>query len=74
MISKRCRTQIGDDLFTIVKRLVTRDVGPLPVVTRKRPECTIGLITRSGLRTALKIARGQCAAWQEKSDLAHRIV
>lgn len=47
----------NEDLFTILKRFAVRDVGSLPVVTRENPQRPIGLITRSGLWTALETAR-----------------
>lgn len=46
-----------EDLFTILKRFAAKDVGHLPVVTRENPDVPIGLITRSGLWTALEIAK-----------------
>ncbi len=59
---KSCPTEIyraypDEDLFTILKRFAAKDVGHLPVVTRENPDCPIGLITRSGLWTALEIAK-----------------
>ncbi len=52
----------NEDLFTILKRFAARDVGNLPVVTRERPECPVGLITRSGLWSALEAAKQQPTA------------
>jgi chloride channel protein, CIC family len=49
----------NEDLYTILKRFAARDVGSLPVVTRERPELPIGLVTRSGLWTALENAKEQ---------------
>ncbi|HEV2394253.1 MAG TPA: chloride channel protein [Verrucomicrobiae bacterium] len=46
-----------EDLFIILKRFAAKDVGNLPVVTRKNPDCPIGLITRSGLWAALERAK-----------------
>jgi chloride channel protein, CIC family len=46
-----------EDLFTILKRFAANDVGNLPVVSRQRPDCPIGLITRSGLWQAIESAR-----------------
>jgi CIC family chloride channel protein len=46
-----------EDLFTILKRFAAKDVGNLPVVTREKPDCPIGLITRSGLWAALETAK-----------------
>ena len=50
-----------EDLFTILKRFAAKDVGNLPVVTREKPDCPIGLITRSGLWSALEAAKQQPA-------------
>jgi CIC family chloride channel protein len=55
------RAYPDDDLFTILKRFAAKDVGHLPVVTHKNPDVPIGLITRSGLWTALEIAKEQRA-------------
>jgi CIC family chloride channel protein len=68
--SKRAETKVSDvlsadihrshpdeDLFTILKRFAAKDVGHFPVVTRENPDVPIGLITRSGLWTALEIAK-----------------
>jgi chloride channel protein, CIC family len=74
MTPEMYRAYPDEDLFTILKRFATHDVGHLPVVTRKRPDYPIGLITRSGLWTALEAAREQRAARQEKSDVAQGIV
>jgi CIC family chloride channel protein len=49
----------NEDLFTILKRFAAKDVGNLAVVTRERPDCPIGLITRSGLWSALEAAKQQ---------------
>ena len=68
------RAYPDEDLFTILKRFAAHDVGHLPVVTRKRPDYPIGLITRSGLWTALETARGRRAVRQEKSDAAQGII
>ena len=46
-----------EDLFTILKRFAAKDVGNLPVVTREKPDCPVGLITRSGLWSALEAAK-----------------
>jgi CIC family chloride channel protein len=51
------RAYPDEDLFTILKRFAAKDVGHLPVVTHQQPDCPIGLITRSGLWTALETAR-----------------
>jgi len=48
-----------EDLFAILKRFAAKDVGNLPVVTRDKPDCPIGLITRSGLWSALETAKQQ---------------
>ena len=50
-----------EDLFTVLKRFAAKDVGNLAVVTRENPTCPIGLITRSGLWTALETAKEQRA-------------
>ncbi|MFO1477246.1 MAG: chloride channel protein [Verrucomicrobiota bacterium] len=47
----------NEDLFTILKRFASSDVGNLPVVQPEAPERMIGLITRSGLWTALEQER-----------------
>jgi chloride channel protein, CIC family len=47
----------NEDLFTILKRFAATDVGSLPVVARDQPERPIGLITRSGLWSALEAAK-----------------
>ncbi|MGO8698983.1 MAG: chloride channel protein [Limisphaerales bacterium] len=46
-----------EDLFTILKRFAANDVGNLPVVSRDKPECPIGLVTRTGLWEALEAAK-----------------
>ena len=55
------RAYPDEDLFTILKRFAAKDVGYLPVVTHKHPDVPIGLITRSGLWTALEVAKEQRA-------------
>jgi CIC family chloride channel protein len=50
-----------EDLFTILKRFAAKDVGNLPVVMREKPDCPIGLITRSGLWAALETAKEERA-------------
>ena len=50
-----------EDLFTILKRFAAKDVGNLPVVTCEKPDCPIGLITRSGLWDALETAKEERA-------------
>jgi len=59
----------SEDLFAILKRFAARDVGNLPVVTPEKPDCAIGLITRSGLWSALEAARqdqsGAGRTWSE---------
>jgi CIC family chloride channel protein len=47
----------NEDLFTILKRFAAKDVSNLPVVERHKPECPIGLVTRSGLWAALETAK-----------------
>jgi chloride channel protein, CIC family len=51
----------NEDLFTILKRFAAKDVGNLPVVMPERPDCPIGLVTRSGLWAALETAKEQHA-------------
>jgi len=46
-----------EDLFTILKRFAANDVGNLPVVARHKPDCTVGLVTRSALWQALEAAK-----------------
>jgi predicted transcriptional regulator len=46
-----------EDLFTILKRFAAKDLSNLPVVTHERPDCPIGLVTRSGLWAALETAK-----------------
>ncbi len=46
-----------EDLFTILKRFAAKDVSNLPVVARERPDCPMGLVTRSGLWAALETAK-----------------
>jgi CIC family chloride channel protein len=48
-----------EDLFTILKRCAASDVGNLPVVTRERPDCPIGLVSRSSLWEAIESAKEQ---------------
>jgi len=63
LMSRETHTAFPDeDLFTILKRFAARDVGNLPVVTPEKPDCPIGLITRSGLWAALETAKEQLAA------------
>ena len=50
-----------EDLFTILKRFAAKDVGNLPVVPHEKPNCPIGLITRSGLWAALETAKEERA-------------
>jgi CIC family chloride channel protein len=57
MSPDQSRAFADEDLFTILKRFAARDVGNLPVVSREKPDCQIGLITRSGLWTAIETAR-----------------
>ncbi|MGB7767524.1 MAG: chloride channel protein [Verrucomicrobiia bacterium] len=70
MSTEMYRAYPDEDLFTILKRFAANDVGHLPVVTRKRPDYPIGLITRSGLWTALETAREQRAERMERADAA----
>jgi CIC family chloride channel protein len=61
MLSEWSAAFPDEDLFTILKRFAAKDVGSLPVVNREKPECPIGLITRSGLWTALESAKQEQA-------------
>ena len=47
-----------EDLFTILKRFASNDVGNLPVVSREKPDCPVGLVTRTALWQAIESARG----------------
>jgi CIC family chloride channel protein len=63
-----------EDLFTILKRFAAKDVGNLPVVTREKPDCPIGLITRSGLWAALETAKeGRAGRLAKKETEAQSI-
>ncbi len=57
-----------EDLFTILKRFAARDVDNLPVVARERPECPIGLVTRSGLWSTLEAAKQELTATKTRID------
>ena len=58
VMAPQCNVAYPDeDLFTVLKRFAANDVGNLPVVTRERPDCPIGLITRSALWQAIESAR-----------------
>jgi CIC family chloride channel protein len=57
-----------EDLFTILKRFAAKDVGNLPVVTREKPDCPIGLVTRSGLWAALETAKEERAGRLAKKE------
>ncbi len=56
-----------EDLFTVLKRFAARDVGHLAVVSHENPDYPIGLITRSGLWSALETAKEQRAVRKEKT-------
>ncbi len=57
-MSRECEVAFpNEDLFIILKRFAAKDVGNLPVVAPEKPDCPIGLITRSGLWSALEAAR-----------------
>jgi CIC family chloride channel protein len=58
----------NEDLFTILKRFAAKDVGNLPVVMPEKPDCPIGLVTRSGLWAALETAKEQHAKHQLHSE------
>jgi CIC family chloride channel protein len=57
-----------EDLFAILKRFAAKDVGNLPVVARKNPECPLGLITRSGLWSALEAAKQERSGSKTESE------
>jgi CIC family chloride channel protein len=62
VMSTQCTVAYPDeDLFTILKRFASNDVGNLPVVAGQNSDCPIGLITRSALWQALESAREQQA-------------
>jgi chloride channel protein, CIC family len=59
IMTPQCSVAFPDeDLFTILKRFASNDVGNLPVVARERPDCPLGLVTRSALWQAIESARG----------------
>jgi CIC family chloride channel protein len=58
-----------EDLFTILRRFASNDVGNLPVVARDTPDRPIGLVTRSALWQAIETARERKLAG--KTDGAH---
>lgn len=57
-----------EDLFTILKRFAANDVGNLPVVTRQKPECPVGLVTRSALWQAIETAKEQHVGHKSRAD------
>lgn len=57
MLRERATAFANEDLFTILKRFAAKDVGNLPVVMPHKPDCPIGLVTRSGLWAALETAK-----------------
>ncbi|HZM02089.1 MAG TPA: chloride channel protein [Candidatus Saccharimonadales bacterium] len=63
-----------EDLFTILKRFAAKDVGNLPVVAREKPDCPIGLITRSGLWAALETAKEERAGRVAKKETETRSI
>jgi chloride channel protein, CIC family len=65
MSSERFVAYPEDDLFTVLKRFASKDVGNLPVVTREDPDHPIGLVARSGLWAALETAKEQRAKDRE---------
>lgn len=57
-MSNECPTAFPDeDLFMILKRFAANDVDNLPVVSREKPERPFGLVTRTGLWSALEAAK-----------------
>ncbi len=62
LMSQSCQVAFPDeDLFIVLKRFAANDVGNLPVVTRDSPDRPIGLITRSGLWSALESAKDKAS-------------
>jgi CIC family chloride channel protein len=62
IMSAQCNVAYPDeDLFIILKRFAASDVGNLPVVTREKPDCPVGLVTRSALWQAIESAKEQQA-------------
>ena len=59
-----------EDLYTVLKRFASKDVGNLAVVTRENPACPVGLITRSGLWAAIETAKEQRAGRKERATQA----
>ena len=57
-----------EDLYAVLKRFAAKDVGNLAVVTRENPDYPVGLITRSGLWTALETAKERRAERREKAS------
>jgi chloride channel protein, CIC family len=46
-----------EDLYTILKRFASKDVGHLPVVPHEQPDRLLGIVTRSGLWKAIETAK-----------------
>lgn len=62
ILTPQCNVAYPDeDLFTILKRFAANDVGNLPVVSHEKPDCPVGLVTRSALWQAIESARGMRA-------------
>jgi len=69
IMSRDCHAAFpNEDLFTILKRFAAKDVGNLPVVMPEKPDCPIGLVTRSGLWAALETAKEQRGRNQHGSE------
>lgn len=57
-----------EPMWVALKRLGTRDVGRLPVVDRQEPKRLLGLIRRSDIVQAYRVAIGRRLDWQERAD------
>jgi CIC family chloride channel protein len=57
-----------EPMWVALKRLGTRDVGRLPVVDRQNPRRLLGLIRRSDIVQAYRVAIGRRLDWQERAD------
>ncbi len=57
-----------EPMWVALKRLGTRDVGRLPVVDRRNPRRLLGLIRRSDIVRAYRVAIGRRLDFQERAD------
>ena len=65
VIARECPVAFPDeDLFTILKRFAATDVGNLPVVSAEKPDRPFGLVSRSGMWSALEAAKQEREAKQ----------